>query len=68
MEKIHQTYRAMKSKTCKSCSNQFTPKSGRQDYCTADYKRAYLFVPMKEREFVSDKEKIIRKCINFLMT
>lgn len=34
-------YRTLTNKTCKNCSEKFAPKSGRQDYCTAECKKQF---------------------------
>lgn len=43
------TYQNLKLKQCKNCSNEFSPNSGRQDYCTSECKKEFLLPKAKVR-------------------
>jgi hypothetical protein len=44
-----QSTRAMSSRLCKNCNQQFVQKSGRQDYCSPECKAAFNKKPKKSR-------------------
>jgi hypothetical protein len=68
----------MKSKTYKSCTSAFVPRSGRQDFCSVECKSqatsksavhramGYELLVVWESDYNKYPQKVIQECIDFL--